>query len=96
MSSLRVTPAQLESLGGTTHRVCAEVRGEHQNLKSQLAPLFGADWSGAAAAQFTALYENFDQHAKGLCEALDGIGALLVRAGSTYADVEQQIAASFR
>ena len=96
MSSLKVTPAQLEGLGGTTHRVCAEVRGEHQNLKSQLAPLFGADWSGAAAARFTALYENFDQHARGLCEALDGIGALLVRAGSTYADVEQQIAASFR
>lgn len=96
MSSLKVTPVQLEALGGTTHRVCAQVRGEHQNLKTQLSPLFGADWSGAAAAQFTALYENFDQHAKGLCEALDGIGALLVRAGATYADVEQQIAASFR
>ena len=96
MTSLKVTPAQLEALGGTTHRVCAEVRGEHQHLKAQLAPLFGADWSGSAAGQFTALYENFDQHAKGLCEALDGIGALLVRAGATYADVEQQIAASFR
>ncbi|HEX3335629.1 MAG TPA: WXG100 family type VII secretion target [Jatrophihabitans sp.] len=96
MSSLKVTPGQLEALGGAAHRACADVRGEHQNLKSQLSPLFGADWSGAAAAQFTALYENFDQHAKGLCDALDGIGALLVRAGSTYADVEQQIAASFR
>lgn len=96
MTSLKVTPAQLEALGGTTHRVCAEVRGEHQHLKAQLAPLFGADWAGSAAAQFTTLYENFDQHAKGLCEALDGIGALLVRAGATYADVEQQIAASFR
>jgi WXG100 family type VII secretion target len=96
MSSLKVTPAQLEALGGSTHRVCAQVRGEHQSLKTQLTPLFGADWSGAASAQFTQLYENFDQHAKGLCEALDGIGALLVRAGATYADVEQQIAASFR
>jgi WXG100 family type VII secretion target len=96
MSSFKVTPGQLEALGGTAHRACADVRGEHQNLKSQLSPLFGADWSGAAAAQFTALYENFDQHAKGLCDALDGIAALLVRAGSTYADVEQQIAASFR
>jgi WXG100 family type VII secretion target len=96
MSSLKVTPAQLEALGGSTHRVCAQVRGEHQSLKTQLTPLFGADWSGAASAQFTQLYEAFDQHAKGLCEALDGIGALLVRAGATYADVEQQIAASFR
>ena len=96
MSSLKVTPAQLEALGGATHRVCADVRGEHQSLKSQLSPLFGTEWVGAASAQFATLYENFDQHAKGLCDALDGIGALLVRAGANYAEVEQQIAATFR
>lgn len=96
MSSLRVTPGQLETLGGTAHRVSADVRGSHQTLKGQLAPLFGAEWVGAASAQFTTLYENFDQHARGLCDALDGIGALLVRAGGSYADVEQAIAASFR
>lgn len=96
MSSLKVTPGQLEVLGGTTHRVCAEVRSQHQTLRGQLSPLFGADWSGAAAAQFAALYENFDRHAKGLCDALDGIGALLVRAGTSYAEVEQSVAASFR
>jgi hypothetical protein len=31
-----------------------------------------------------------------LCDALDGIAALLVRAGSNYAETEQAIAASFR
>ena len=96
MSSLKVTPGQLEALGGTAHRVCSDVRGQHQQLKSQLSPLFGAEWVGAASAQFTALYESFDQHARGLCDALDGIGALLVRAGASYADTEQAIAASFR
>lgn len=96
MSSLKVTPSQLEALGGTTHRVSADVRGEHQNLKSQLSPLFGAEWTGAAAAQFAGLYDNFDQHAKGLCDALDGIGAMLVRAGSNYAETEQSVAAMFR
>jgi WXG100 family type VII secretion target len=96
VSSLKVTPTQLEALGATTHRACADVRGEHQHLKSQLAPLFGVDWFGPAAAQFTALYEDFDQHARGLCDALDAIGALLVRAGANYAQVEQQIAGSFR
>jgi WXG100 family type VII secretion target len=96
MTSLKVTPAQLEALGGTTHRVCADVRGAHQQLTAQLAPLFGADWVGAASVQFSDLYENFDRHAKGLCDALDGIAALLVRAGVSYADVEEQIAASFR
>jgi WXG100 family type VII secretion target len=96
MSSLRVTPAQLQSLGGVVHRTSGEVRGHHHSLKAQLAPLFGADWSGAAAAQFTALYDEFDGHARGLADALDGIGRLLERAGVSYAEVEQQIAASFR
>lgn len=95
MSTLRVTPAQLEALGATTHRVSGDVRGQHHGLRAQLAPLFGADWSGAAAARFTSLYDDFDRHALGLCDALDGIGALLVRAGSAYADVEHSIAASF-
>lgn len=96
MSSLKVTPAQLESLGGTTHRVCSDVRGQHQSLRTQLTPLFGAEWTGAASAQFAALFDNFDQHAKGLCDALDGIGALLVRAGASYEQAEEQIAATFR
>ncbi len=93
---LKVTPAQLQSLSGSVGRTSSDVRGSHQSLKGQLAPLFGADWSGAAAARFTALYDQFDQHAKGLSDALDGIGQLLNRAGSSYADVEQQIAASFQ
>ncbi len=95
-TGLKVTPAQLQTLSGSVSRTSADVRGSHQNLKGQLSPLFGADWSGAAAAQFTTLYDQFDQHAKGLSDALEGIGQLLSRAGATYADVEQQIAASFR
>jgi WXG100 family type VII secretion target len=96
MSGLKVTPSQLSALGATVGRVSADVRGEHQSLRAQLSPLFGADWSGAAAAQFAALYDQFDLHAKGLSDALDGIGALLGRAGATYADAESTIAASFR
>lgn len=93
---LRVTPEQLEGLGSAVGRVSADVRGQHQQLRGQLSPLFGADWAGAAAAQFTALYDRFDVHARGMSDALDGIGALLAQAGATYAQVEQQIAASFR
>jgi WXG100 family type VII secretion target len=96
MSGLKVTPAQLEALGHSTQRASAEVRGEHQQLRTQLSPLFGADWAGAAAGQFTALYADFDRHARGLSDALDGIGALLLHAGASYAQVETAIAASFR
>ena len=96
MSGLRVSPEQLTTMGTTVARVSGEVRAEHQTLRGQLSPLFGAEWTGAAASQFTALYEQFDQHARGLSDALDGIGSLLARAGAAYADVEQQVAASFR
>jgi WXG100 family type VII secretion target len=96
MADLRVTPSQLAALGGAVSQVSAQVRGEQQSLKARLEPLFGAEWAGTAASQFTALYEQFDQHARGMSDALDGIGQLLTRAGSAYADVEQQIAASFR
>jgi WXG100 family type VII secretion target len=96
MSVLKVTPEQLTTLSSSVSRVSTEVRSEHQTLRGQLSPLFGAEWSGAAAAQFTALYEQFDQHARGLSDALDGIGLMLGRAGTSYAEIEQQIASSFR
>jgi WXG100 family type VII secretion target len=96
MSSLKVTPAQLEALSAAVHRRCADVRSEHHALRAQLSPLFGADWVGTASARFAALYDDFDSHARGLADALDGIGAVLGRAGVSYADMEQQIAASFR
>jgi WXG100 family type VII secretion target len=96
MSGLKVTPAQLAALSGSIGRVSADVRGQHSQLRGQLSPLFGAEWSGAASAQFAALYAEFDRHAKGMSDALDGIGQVLGRAGNAYADVEQQIAASFR
>ena len=96
MPGLKVTPSQLAALGTAVTRVSADVRGQHQGLKGQLSPLFGAEWSGAAAAQFATLYEQFDQHARGMSDALDGIGQLLAHAGAAYAEVEQQITASFR
>jgi WXG100 family type VII secretion target len=96
MAGFKVSPAQLESLGSTVGRVSTDVRAQHQTLRAQMTPLFGADWAGSAAAQFTALYDQFDVHARGMSDALDGIGQLLGRAGVAYAEVEQQIAASFR
>lgn len=96
LGGLRVSPQQLTSLGGSCSRTAADVRGQHAGLKSQLSPLFGADWSGTAATQFGALYEQFNKNAEGMTAALDGIGRLLGQAGQSYASVEQQIAASFR
>ena len=93
---LKVTPEQLRTMAGSVGRTATDVAGSHSTLKSQLSPLFGADWSGTASAQFSALYEDFDRHAKGLSEALHAIGGLLQNAATTYSDAEHQIASSFR
>jgi WXG100 family type VII secretion target len=93
---LKVTPEQLTTMSGSVHRTAHDVSSAHSALKAQLSPLFGGDWSGTASAQFGGLYEKFDQHAKGLNEALAGIGILLHSAGANYASAEQQITASFR
>ncbi|MDQ1752073.1 MAG: hypothetical protein QOE71_3129 [Pseudonocardiales bacterium] len=93
---LKVSPQQLSTLGGSCTRTATDVRGQHTALKAQLTPLFGADWSGVAASQFAALYEQFTKNAEGLSAALDGIGRLMSQAGTSYASVEQQITASFR
>jgi len=53
MPGLKVTPSQLAALGTAVTRVSADVRGQHQGLKGQLSPLFGAEWSGTAAAHVT-------------------------------------------
>jgi WXG100 family type VII secretion target len=96
MTGLKVSPQQLSTLGSSCGRTALDIRSQHVSLKSQLTPLFGADWSGAAATQFAALYEQFNKNAEGMTAALEGIGSLLNHAGLSYAAVEQQIAASFR
>ena len=96
MTGLKVSPLQLSTLGGSCSRTATDIRGQQVSLRTQLTPLFGADWSGAAASQFAALYEQFNKNAEGMTAALEGIGALLNSAGQSYAAVEQQIAASFR
>jgi WXG100 family type VII secretion target len=94
-AGLRVTPEQLQTMSGTVARTAAEERAAVQTLRTQLAPLFGADWSGTASTQFTTLFDQFARHAQGMADALDGIGQLLSRAGTAYAEVESQITASF-
>ncbi|MEO6701086.1 MAG: WXG100 family type VII secretion target [Jatrophihabitantaceae bacterium] len=96
MAGFKVSPQQLSGLGGSCARTATDVGGQHRALKAQLSPLFGADWSGAAATQFAELYEQFDRNSQGLAQALEGIGRLLGQAGQSYASVEQQIASSFR
>lgn len=95
MSGFKVSPDQLQALGAQCGSTAAGVRESHAGLRGQLAPIMGADWSGAAAARFAELFGQFEASAASLTQALDGIGQLLANAGRSYADVEQAIAGSF-
>ncbi len=95
MAGIKVTPEQLQQLAGSVSHGSGEIDAALGGLRSQLAPLVGGEWAGQASVQFTALWEQWQQSARSLNDALAGISALLGRAGVAYAQAEQQIAATF-
>jgi WXG100 family type VII secretion target len=94
MSGIRVTPEQLASMSGRVSSSSASIEGELRSLASSLAPL-GSDWAGVAQERFQTLWAEWQKSAEGLHQALSGISQLLGQAGSSYAEAERQIAASF-
>ena len=96
MSGIKVTPEQLQTLAGQVSRGSGEIEGQLRGLGSTVSPLVGGDWAGQAQQRFTSLWEEWQRSAQGLKHALDGISQLMGQAGSSYAQAEQQIAATFR
>lgn len=96
MSGIKVTPEQLQTLAGQVARGSGEIEGQLRGLGTTVAPLVGGDWAGQAQLRFTSLWEEWQRSAQGLKHALDGISQLMSQAGRSYAQAEQQIAASFR
>lgn len=96
MADFVVNPAQLEALAASIARAAAEIRDRHDALRRELDPLYGPDWLGVAAEQFRGLYDRYDRYACGMVSALDGIGRLLRRAGTAYAQIDAEVAAAFR
>lgn len=94
MTNIRVTPEQLNTLSGRVNGSAGSLDSEMRALSAALAPL-GSDWAGVAQARYTELWNQWQTSAQQLNQALQGIGQLLGQAGSSYAQAEQAIAASF-
>jgi early secretory antigenic target protein ESAT-6 len=92
--NIRVTPEQLQAISGQLNAGASNIESINSQLRSQVAPL-GSDWAGVAQARFNALWEEWQQSARGIQEALHGISQLMQQAGVNYADTEQAIASSF-
>ncbi|MDP9392953.1 MAG: WXG100 family type VII secretion target [Actinomycetota bacterium] len=96
MSGFKVTPEQLHQLSGRTTSTAAGIEADTRSLEGALQPLFGADWTGQAQAEFQRLWEDWHRNARGMNEALEGIAALLRNAGDAYQQAEEAVASSFR
>jgi WXG100 family type VII secretion target len=94
--SIRVTPEQLDGLSGRLSGGSASIDGQLAELSAAVLPLLGADWAGQASEQFRMLWDEWQESGRRLREALDGMSVLMGRAASAYAQVEDQVAASFR
>ena len=94
MSGIRVTPEQLAAMSSRVGSSSASIEGELRSLTNLLAPL-GSDWAGMAQQRFQGLWAEWQKSAEGLHTALTGISQLLNQAGTSYAEAERQIAASF-
>ena len=92
MGLVKVTSEQLQDLSGVITRGSGDIDKQLGSMRSSLQPLVSGDWEGAASAKFQSLWQEWQQSAAKLKEALDGISVLLGGAAKTYADAESQVA----
>ncbi len=93
MAMIKVTSEQLASLAANLKSGNEQVQQQLASMRGQVAPV-AADWQGAAAGNFQQLWQEWDQGAKQIQEALDGIAMLLQKAAQTYDAAESSISRS--
>lgn len=83
------TPAEFTTAHGHVVTTKENVEGELSNLWNAISQLQSL-WKGPAQAAFLKLMHRFDEDAKKLNTALEGIGEQLKLAGSKYEETEAQ------
>ncbi len=94
MTAIKVTAEDLHNLGSQVNNGAANINHELGQLANQVNSVVGSDWDGAASSQFHILYEEWQQSAAKLQDALTGISRLLIQAGTQYANTEEAIRSS--
>jgi WXG100 family type VII secretion target len=94
MSLIKVTAEDLLSLSQQVESGSEQIQDQLSRLQGQVMSVVGGDWMGAASGAFHQRYEEWNQSAAGLREALDGIHTLLVGAANQYQQTEDSIRAS--
>ena len=96
MPAIKVTSEQLHSVSSQLKTGSEEVSQRLDSMRAQVQNLVDSDWSGAASASFHENYTKWNQGARQVKEALDGIAQLLAQAAQTYQQTEEQLARQLR
>lgn len=95
MTGIKVTAAQLMSIGDRLNAGSETVDEELGQLRAAMQPLFDGDWQGVASAGFQQLWDEWQQAGATLKQALEGLSLMLKDAGLAYQDTEDRLAQSF-
>jgi WXG100 family type VII secretion target len=89
----RTTPEEMQRAATQVRRTNEQIQARLAQLRNQLAPLAGS-WKGEAATAFTALMARWNDDARQLGQALEGIGEAISVSGRGYQQAEQSHAQS--
>ena len=91
---MKVDIATLQSMAGQCRSEAAEATGRQATLSSSINSSVLDGWTDSqAAAQFSALYDEWRRSAQGVSDALTGMGGLLSGVAASYQQHEADMAA---
>jgi WXG100 family type VII secretion target len=96
VAEIKVTSAELRSVSGSLQNGAGTVNEQLAAMKRQVDTLVSANWTGAASASFNDMYQQWNQAAGQLSEALQGISTMLAQSAQTYEETEAALESSFR
>jgi len=95
MGMLKVTSEELVSLSQSLKTGSDQVQAQLDAMRRQVEPV-AATWEGAASSSFQQLWQEWQNGANQVKEALMGISTLLNHAASTYQSAETAIQRSMQ
>ncbi|WP_018682789.1 WXG100 family type VII secretion target [Actinokineospora enzanensis] len=93
MSGYGITPEEMAKAAVDVDNVNEESRNALSTLRGNLAPLHD-NWRGQASAAFATLMNRFDEDARKLHDALQGISEQLKASNQAYVRQEEEASSS--
>ena len=90
-ANISVTPDQLRQESSHVVTKAGDARSEFATLRTRLQGL-EAMFTGEAQDRFQDRYVEWDQHANGLVDALEGLGKFLETAANAIEETDKQLA----